>query len=127
MSTIQSIPTLAFFLENHAFRSEDPQEHLYQILHLIEDHLMPELLNKPMTIPRILSKLQKLILTWIKEIELMIWKHMEVRSRNQSDPNLTESGLIYLLSMVESQLNLFKDLKAINLYFMHIEVYSHQD
>src|SRR6266568_4337714 len=127
MSMIQSIPTLAFFLENHAFRLEDPQECLYQILHLIEDHLMPELLNELMTIPRILSKLQKMIMTWIKEIELTVRKYMEVRSRNQSNLNLTESGLIYLLSMVESQSNLFKDLKAINLYFMHIEVYSHQD
>src|SRR6266568_4045908 len=127
MSMLQQILTLAFFLENHAFRSEDPQECLYQILHLIEDHLTPELLNKLMTILRILSKLQKMIMTWIKEIELTVWKYMEVRSRNQSDPNLTESGLIYLLSMVESQSNLFKDLKAINLYFMHIEVYSHQD
>ena len=88
---------------------------------------MPELLDEPMMILRILSKLQKLIMTWIKEIEPMIQKHMEVRSRNQSDPNLTESGLIYLLSMVESQLNLFKDLKAINLYFTHIEIYLHQD
>src|SRR6266567_1128377 len=122
MSTQQSIPTLAFFLENHAFRSEDPQECLYQILHLIEDHLMPELLDEPMTILRILSKLQKMIMTWIKEIEPTVWKHMEVRSRNQSNLNLTESGLIHLLSMVKSQSNLFKDLKAINLYFAHIKI-----
>src|SRR6266568_154331 len=124
MSMLQQILTLAFFLENHVFMPEDPQEHLYQILHLIEDHLMPELLDDLMTIPRIL---QKMIMTWIKEIKLTIQKYMEVRSGNQSNPNLTESGLIYLLSMVESQLNLFKDLKAINLYFMHIEIYSHQD
>src|SRR6266568_1566681 len=117
MSMLQQILTLAFFLENHAFRLEDPQECLYQILHLIEDHLMPELLNELMTILRILSKLQKLIMTQIKEIEPMIQKHMEVISRNQSNPNLTKSGLIHLLSMVKSQLNLFKDLKAINLYF----------
>src|SRR6266568_6679272 len=106
MSMLQTILTLAFFLENHAFMMEDPQECLYQILHLIGDHLMPELLNNLMTIPRILSKLQKMIMTWIKEIKLTIWKYMEVRSGNQSNPNLTESGLIYLLSMVESQLNL---------------------
>src|SRR6266567_7159478 len=127
MLMLQQILTLAFFLENHAFMPEDPQECLYQILHLIEDHLMPELLDDAMTIPRILNKLQKMIMTWIKEIKLMIQKYMEVRSRNQSDLNLTESGLIYLLSMVESQSNLFKDLKAISLYFEHIEIYSHQD
>src|SRR6266567_4364693 len=127
MLMLQQILTLAFFLENHVFMPEDPQECLYQILHLIEDHLMPELLDDPMTILRILSKIQKMIMTWIKEIKLMIWKYMEVRSANQSDPNLTKSGLIYLLTMVKSQLNLFKDLKAIKLYFMHIEIYSHPD
>src|SRR6266568_5767447 len=105
MLMLRQILTLAFFLENHAFMLEDPQGCLYQILHLIEDHLMPELLDEPMTILRILSRLQKMIMTQIKEIKPTVWKYMEVRSRNQSDLNLTESGLIYLLSMVKSQSN----------------------